>query len=166
MIRFQRIGRKNDAAFRIVVTEKTSGPKSGKHVDLIGSYNPKTKAVSIDAKGVQKWIANGAQVSPSVHNLFVKEGVISGKKVNVLPKKRPIIKESTEESAKAKESTAEKEEPKMEATDTKQKEQVIEEEKAPETNEQSAEQSDELAEQSPAESNAVEVAKEVQPSVA
>ncbi len=98
MIRFQRIGRKNDAAFRIVVTEKTSGPKSGKHVDLIGSYNPKTKAVSIDAKSVQKWIANGAQVSPSVHNLLIKEGVISGKKINVLPKKRPIIKESVEDA--------------------------------------------------------------------
>ncbi len=100
MIRFQRIGRKNDAAFRIVVTEKTSGPKSGKHVDLIGSYNPKTKAVSINAQSAQKWISQGAQVSPSVHNLFVKEGVISGKKINVLPKKKPILKESTEEPAK------------------------------------------------------------------
>ncbi|HEC94129.1 MAG TPA: 30S ribosomal protein S16 [Candidatus Kaiserbacteria bacterium] len=109
MIRFQRIGRKNDAAFRIVVTEKTSGPKSGKHVDLIGSYNPKTKAVSIDAQSAQKWISQGAQVSPSVHNLFVKEGIISSKKINVLPKKSPILKESAEElnkeSAVAKEET-------------------------------------------------------------
>jgi len=100
MIRFQRIGRKNDAAFRIVVTEKNSGPKSGKHVDLIGSYNPKTKAVSINADSVKKWISQGAQVSPSVHNLFIKEGVLSGKKINVLPKKSPIIKESTEEDKK------------------------------------------------------------------
>jgi len=109
MIRFQRIGRKNDAAFRIVVTEKTSGPKSGKHVDFIGSYNQKTKAVSINADNVKKWISNGAQVSPSVHNLLVKEGIISSKKINVLPKKSPILKESAEEpnkeSAVAKEET-------------------------------------------------------------
>ncbi len=100
MIRFQRIGRKNDAAFRIVVTEKNSGPKSGKHVDLIGSYNPKTKAVSINTDSVKKWMSQGAQVSPSVHNLFIKEGVLSGKKINVLPKKSPILKEVVEEPTK------------------------------------------------------------------
>ncbi len=98
MIRFQRIGRKNDAAFRIVVTENTSGPKSGKHVDLVGSYNPKTKATSVNAESIKKWIGYGAQVSPSVHNLLIKEGVISGKKINVLPKKSPIVKESTEDT--------------------------------------------------------------------
>ena len=45
MIRFQRIGRRNDPSFRMVVTEKTSGPKAGKFVDLVGTYNPKTKAL-------------------------------------------------------------------------------------------------------------------------
>ena len=52
MIRFQRIGRKNDPAFRIAVLEKTSGPKAGKYVDLVGSYNPKTKATTVLAEKV------------------------------------------------------------------------------------------------------------------
>lgn len=99
MIRFQRIGRKNDAAFRIAVLEKASGPKAGKYVDLVGTYNPKTKATTLQADRIQDWIKKGAQVSPSVHNLLVSKGVIEGKKVNVLPKKTPIKK--PEEAAPA-----------------------------------------------------------------
>jgi small subunit ribosomal protein S16 len=87
MIRFQRIGRKNDPAFRIVVLEKTSGPKAGKYVDLVGTYNPKTKATSIQAEKIAAWEAKGAQVSPSVHNLLVKEGVREGSKIAVITKK-------------------------------------------------------------------------------
>ncbi len=92
MIRFQRIGRRNDPAFRIIVTEKTRGPKTGKYTDRVGTYNPKTKAVSIDAERTNMWIQHGAQVSSSVHNLLIKQGVISGKTINVLPKKKPILK--------------------------------------------------------------------------
>ncbi len=87
MIRFQRIGRKNDPAFRIAVLEKTSGPKAGKYVDLVGSYNPKTKATTVLAEKVKEWVAKGAQISPSVMNLLIKEGVYEGKKHAVVSKK-------------------------------------------------------------------------------
>jgi small subunit ribosomal protein S16 len=87
MIRFQRIGRKNDPAFRIVVLEKSSGPKAGNYVDLVGTYNPKTKAVTLKPELVREWMAKGAQVSPSLHNLLVKEGVLEGKKFSVVSKK-------------------------------------------------------------------------------
>jgi ribosomal protein S16 len=87
MIRFQRIGRKNDAAFRIVVLEKTSGPKAGSYVDLVGTYNPKTKAVTLKPEAIRDWMAKGAQVSPSLHNLLVREGVLEGKKFQVISKK-------------------------------------------------------------------------------
>ncbi len=99
MIRFQRIGRRNDPSFRMVVTEKTSGPKAGKFVDLVGTYNPKTKAFSANADRIKHWISNGAQVSPSLMNLLIKNDILKGKKINVLPKKSPIKKE-VEESAK------------------------------------------------------------------
>ncbi len=46
-------------------------------------------------------------MSPRVHNILVTEGVLEAKKINVLPKKTPIVKEPTEEElaaeAKAKE---------------------------------------------------------------
>lgn len=93
MIRFQRIGRKGDASFRMVVTEKTAGPKAGKFIDLVGTYNPKTKAMTVDADRVKSWVANGAQLSPSLKNLLISREIIEGKKVNVLPKKSPIKKE-------------------------------------------------------------------------
>ena len=49
MMRLQRVGRKNDPSYRIVVTDKRTGPKSDKHVDRLGSYNPKLDSVQIDA---------------------------------------------------------------------------------------------------------------------
>lgn len=100
MIRFQRIGRRNDPSFRMVVTEKTAGPKAGKFIDLVGTYNPKTKAMTVKADRIKHWIGNGAQVSPSLMNLLIKQDILTGKKVNVLPKKQPIKKEE-EKSAEA-----------------------------------------------------------------
>ena len=109
VIRYQRVGRRNDASFRIIVTEHTSGPKSGKNVEQLGSYNPKTKAVILKKERIEHWMSVGAQVSDSVHNLLIKEGVIEGKKINVLPKKSPIVKEveEAEEAPSAEESAEE-----------------------------------------------------------
>lgn len=86
-IRMQRIGRINQPAYRIVVTEHTSAPQAGKFVEKVGSYNPKTKARTLDEARVKYWISVGAQPSGTVHNMLVSTGLISGKKVNVLPKK-------------------------------------------------------------------------------
>jgi len=55
-IRLQRIGRKNEPSFRVVVTEHTRGPKSEKHVDRVGFYNPKTKDKKLDADKIKYWI--------------------------------------------------------------------------------------------------------------
>ncbi|KND51050.1 MAG: ribosomal protein S16 [Parcubacteria bacterium C7867-007] len=97
MIRFQRIGRKNDPAFRMLVLEKASGPRAGKYVDLVGTYNPKTKAVTLQPERIKDWVAKGAQVSPSLMNLLIAKGVFEGKKINVLPKKTfpaPVVEEA------------------------------------------------------------------------
>lgn len=102
MIRFQRIGRKNDAAFRMAVLEKTAGPKAGKYVDLVGTYNPKTKQITYKAERIQEWIAKGAQVSPSLKNLLIKNGVLTGEKTAVISKKnleKNVAKKAEEEAA-------------------------------------------------------------------
>lgn len=93
MIRLKRTGRTNDPSFKIVVGEKKYSPKSGKHFEYLGSYNPKTKATIIDAEAVKAWLSKGAQASGTVHNLLLKKGVVTGKKVNVLPKKTVPKKE-------------------------------------------------------------------------
>lgn len=89
MIRFQRIGRTNDPAFRIVLLEKARAAKDGNIVELLGTYNPRSKALTLDAERVKEWIAKGAQPTDSIRNLLISKGVMEGKKVNVLPKKTP-----------------------------------------------------------------------------
>lgn len=101
MIRFQRIGRKNDPAFRIAVLEKTAGPKAGKFVDLVGTYNPKTKESTLKPELIKEWIAKGAQVSPSVMNLLIAKGVLEGTKVQVISKKNLEKNKAANEAAAA-----------------------------------------------------------------
>lgn len=109
-MRLQRVGRKNDPSYRVVVTDSRTGPKSGKHVDLLGSYDPKVDRVQIDGDRAKAWIAKGVQPSPTVHNILVGQKIIEGKKVNVLPKKSPIVdeaaKKAAEEAAQAAEEAA------------------------------------------------------------
>ncbi|MDQ3075545.1 MAG: 30S ribosomal protein S16 [bacterium] len=90
-IRLQRIGRKNDPAFRVVLTDSKNSAKSGRFLELVGSYNPKKGETTFDGERIKYWIKNGAQLSDTVHNFLVHQKVIPGKKVNVLPKKKPTI---------------------------------------------------------------------------
>lgn len=106
-MRLQRVGRRNDPSYRVVVTDKRTGPKSNKHVALLGSYNPKLNHVQIDTEKVKQWLKNGVQPSPTVHNLLVSQGVIDAKKINVLPRKSPIIDEEAEAAKKAEAEAAE-----------------------------------------------------------
>ncbi|QQG45074.1 MAG: 30S ribosomal protein S16 [Candidatus Sungiibacteriota bacterium] len=93
VIRFQRIGRKNDPAFRIVVTERRSKPKSGE-LEILGSYQPKTKETVLKNERILYWISKGAKVSDTVHNLLISKGVIKGSKINTVKTIQATIKES------------------------------------------------------------------------
>lgn len=83
VIRFQRVGRTNDPAFRVVVTEKRSKPKSGE-LEILGSYHPKTKVTSLKNERILYWISKGAKASDTVHNLLVSKGVLKEAKKNVV----------------------------------------------------------------------------------
>lgn len=108
-IRLQRVGRKHDPSYRIVATNSRTGPKSNKHVAILGQYDSIRKTTTItDADAIKDMISKGAQVSPRVHNILVTEGVVEGKKINVLPKKTPLVKELTEEEKAAAEAAEEK----------------------------------------------------------
>lgn len=84
-IRFQRVGRRNDPAFRIVVTEKRSKPKSGE-LEILGSYHPKTRETRFKAERILHWLSKGAKASPRVHNLLISRGVTKGRKIPVSPR--------------------------------------------------------------------------------
>lgn len=93
-IRLQRIGRKNEPSFRLVLTESKNAAKSGRFQEVLGFHNfRKDGTTTIKADRVKHWISVGAQVSDTAHNLLVSEKVITGKKKNVLPKKTVEKKE-------------------------------------------------------------------------
>jgi small subunit ribosomal protein S16 len=91
-IRLQRTGRKNDPAFRVLLTDSKNSAKSGKFLEILGSYNVKTGEVLFKAERISHWIKNGAQVSDTVHNFLVSQKLIEGKKKNVLSRKSPTQK--------------------------------------------------------------------------
>lgn len=84
-IRLQRVGRKNDPSFRVVVMPKQKDSQSGKVVEILGSYNARSGRPEIKGERVKYWIANGAQISGTVRNILIDQKVIAGRKVNVLP---------------------------------------------------------------------------------
>lgn len=92
-IRMQRTGRINMPTYRIVVVEHTRAPKAGDIVEKVGTYNPKTKERILNDERIKYWLSVGAKASGTMHNMLLAAGVISGKKVNVLPKKSPPKKE-------------------------------------------------------------------------
>jgi small subunit ribosomal protein S16 len=119
MMRLQRVGRKNDPSYRIVVTDKRTGPKSNKHVDLLGSFNPKQGTFQIDEAKAKHWLAQGVQPSVTLHNMLVSKKVIEGKKINALSRKSPIVdeealKKAAEEKAAAEAAAAAAEAPAVE----------------------------------------------------
>lgn len=89
-MRLQRVGRKNEAHFRVVVVDRKHAPKSGKFIDIVGSYNPKIGSVEIKSDIVKDWIKKGVQMSDTVHNFMVDKGIVEGKKKSSLPKKTSV----------------------------------------------------------------------------
>ncbi|MEX2052988.1 MAG: 30S ribosomal protein S16 [Candidatus Paceibacterota bacterium] len=86
-IRLQRIGKRGQAYFRVVVIERTTKPK-GKYLELLGSYDPHKNEVTVKADRVKHWMEKGAQLSPTVNNLLVSRSIIEGEKVQVWKAKK------------------------------------------------------------------------------
>jgi small subunit ribosomal protein S16 len=96
VIRYFRIGKKNQPYFKIVVTDKRNPTRGGRFVDEVGFIDPVKKTKKLDNEKIKAWIAKGAQPSDTAYNLFVSEKIIEGKKRDVHNKKK-----LTEEEKKA-----------------------------------------------------------------
>jgi len=91
VIRFFRVGKKNQPFFKIVVTDKRKPTRAGRFVEELGTFNPLTKEKVLKKERILYWISVGAQPSKSIHNLLISEKIIEGKKI---PKhKKPKVKE-------------------------------------------------------------------------
>jgi small subunit ribosomal protein S16 len=86
-IRLQRVGRKHEPTFRLVLSDSKNSTKSGRIKEILGSYDPRKTTEKLDADRVKYWLSTGAQPTDTVHNLLINQKIIEGKKKNVLPKK-------------------------------------------------------------------------------
>ena len=80
MIRLQRVGRKNDPSFRMVVTQKEKGPRTGAFLEVLGSYDSRKKRIQLKEDRVKYWLSKGAQPSDTAYNIFVKSKILGGSK--------------------------------------------------------------------------------------
>jgi small subunit ribosomal protein S16 len=79
-IRLSRVGKKNKPLYRVIISEK-SKDLYGNSLEILGSYNPHTKELKINAEKTKYWISKGAGMSETVNNLLVEKKIIEGKKV-------------------------------------------------------------------------------------
>lgn len=100
-IRLQRRGRKNDPSFRVILVEKKRAAKTGIVSEILGNYDARTSRTALEAERIKYWISQGVIVSDTVHNLLIKNKIIEGKKINVLPRKSPPKKDEPAAEAAA-----------------------------------------------------------------
>lgn len=94
-IRLQRVGKRGQAYFRVVVLEHTSRPQ-GKFLELLGNYNPHEKQLNVKRDRVEYWVSKGAQVSPTVNNLLVNYKIWDKPKMQSWkPKKRENVSDGS-----------------------------------------------------------------------
>ena len=93
-IRLQRTGRKNEPTFRLVLTDSKNSAKSGRFLEVLGNYDSrKGEKAEFKSDRISHWMSVGAQVSDTVHNLLIDKKIVTGKKLNKLPKKSAPVKE-------------------------------------------------------------------------
>mgnify|MGYP002388009857 CR=1 FL=1 len=98
-IRFARVGKRNRAQFKIMLQEHTIAP-GGRHIEVLGSYNPHSKEAVLKEDRIKYWVSKGAQMSDTACNLFIKKGIIDGTKRKVkVPAKK--VEEVVAEAAPA-----------------------------------------------------------------
>lgn len=97
-IRLQRVGRKHEPSFRLVLTDSKNSTKSGRFAEVLGSYDARKITEQFNADRIKHWLSLGATATESVHNLLIKKGVIRGKKIHVgkdfVAKEAPVQEEA------------------------------------------------------------------------
>lgn len=141
-MRLQRVGRKHDTYYRVVIAKKQS-PVKGKYIESIGQYNPAKANVEIDAEKALAWLGKGVMPSNRVARLLTSAGVKH--KLIVIKKFREKSQEEVaKEQAEKEAEKAEKEQEKAAAPATEAKD-----EKVPETAQQEKKEEAKLEEPKP-----------------
>lgn len=85
VIRLTRVGKNNEAAYRIVVADKRNAVK-GAYNELVGFYHPaENKKIDFKKDRIEYWISKGARPSDTVAALLKTNGV-SGMEKFIAPR--------------------------------------------------------------------------------
>ncbi|MDD2656104.1 MAG: 30S ribosomal protein S16 [Patescibacteria group bacterium] len=108
-IRLQRIGKRKQPTYRFIISEKHRDTQYNS-LEILGNYNPtqNPKVLELKKDRIKHWLSVGAQTSNTVHNIFVREGLIEGKKKKsvTITAKRKVKIEAKKADVIAKEKTA------------------------------------------------------------
>ena len=114
VIRLSRIGKKKKPMYRLIISEKARDPY-GRALEILGSYNPFTKDLTVKNDRIKHWLSEGAQMSATVNNLLLEKKIIEGKKVVASkPGKKAKETKKTSSNNEKQEIKKDKEEPKTE----------------------------------------------------
>lgn len=103
-IRLARTGKKKQAYYRLVVSDKRKTP-TAKFIAIVGNYDPHAKKLTVDAEKLSNYLKNGVQPSDAVAKLLKKEKIELPKWVKITEKKKAPKKEAeTKEAPKAEKS--------------------------------------------------------------
>ena len=74
-IRLTRTGRKKLAFYRIVAMDSRTF-RDGRYIDLLGTYDPNAKKITLDHEKANYWLDHGAQPTDTVRSILSKEGIL------------------------------------------------------------------------------------------
>lgn len=111
-IRLQRIGKRKQPTYRFIVSEKRHDTQYNS-LEILGHYSPtqNPKVLELNKDRIKYWLSVGAQTSNTVNNLFVREGLVEGKKrksVTISNKRQTKLATKKAEEAAKKEAAAAK----------------------------------------------------------
>jgi len=96
MIRLARVGARKQPHYRVVVIEKDRA-RTGRSVEVVGTYNPRTEPATVDFKRdrIDYWTGKGAQLSETVGKLLTKNPAVAAAPVAepeaVAPVEEPAV---------------------------------------------------------------------------
>ncbi len=88
-MRLTRRGAKKRPSYRVIVADSRA-PRDGRHVDILGYYDPMTtpSTIKIDVDRAVQWLRNGAQPTERVRILLRHAGVLKAWEERRIAEKR------------------------------------------------------------------------------
>jgi small subunit ribosomal protein S16 len=110
-IRLARVGKKNYATFRVIISDHTKSPKA-EAMEILGSFDPNLEpaVLKLNEDRVKYWLSKGVGYSDTVGDMLAKKGWIKKERIKYTSKhpkknKEQLAKEkaaATEAAKKAK----------------------------------------------------------------